>query len=154
VLFPPSLTIFLPSVCLTFALCLVLCCAGTAVLCVALTKTKQKDQGSNLENDKDPKEKTNKNPDKGKSNPKIRKRPTRKTRAESRKRKTEIKTKAGKEPKAGKELKKKRERKDDQNSKPKVKFDWRNRRWNLNQRSIKTSIDDFSTFNLSFQLMT
>ncbi len=35
-LFPPSLTIYLPSVCLTFALCLVLCCAGT-VLCVALT---------------------------------------------------------------------------------------------------------------------
>ena len=32
-LFPPSLTIYLPSACLTFALCLVLCCAGTVSVC-------------------------------------------------------------------------------------------------------------------------
>ncbi len=32
-LFPPSLTIYLPSAILTFALCLVLCCAGTVSVC-------------------------------------------------------------------------------------------------------------------------
>ncbi len=43
-LFPPSLTIYLPSVCLTFALCLVLCCAGTVSVCSfdKLVKTKQR----------------------------------------------------------------------------------------------------------------
>ena len=33
VLSPPPPTIYLPSVCLTFALCLVLCCAGTVSVC-------------------------------------------------------------------------------------------------------------------------